>query len=48
MQSLQCLRDRRIVDMAESPMDLQSLDKWDDYTAAKEAMFLRTDNDLAP
>ncbi|MER6901463.1 polyphosphate kinase 2, partial [Amycolatopsis sp. NPDC000740] len=28
-----------------SPMDLQSLDKWDDYTAAKEAMFLRTDND---
>ncbi|MBB2499559.1 polyphosphate kinase 2 [Amycolatopsis echigonensis] len=31
-----------------SPMDLQSLDKWDDYTAAKEAMFLRTDNDLAP
>ncbi|MCG3749223.1 MULTISPECIES: polyphosphate kinase 2 [unclassified Amycolatopsis] len=31
-----------------SPMDLQSLDKWDDYTAAKEAMFLRTDNDHAP
>jgi polyphosphate kinase 2 (PPK2 family) len=22
-----------------SPMDLQSLDKWEDYTAAKEAMF---------
>ncbi|WP_134732654.1 polyphosphate kinase 2 [Amycolatopsis nivea] len=31
-----------------SPMDLQSLDKWDDYTAAKEAMFLRADNDHAP
>ncbi|MBN9745761.1 polyphosphate kinase 2 [Amycolatopsis sp. A1MSW2902] len=31
-----------------SPMDLQSLDKWDEYTAAKEAMFLRTDNDHAP
>ena len=26
-----------------SPMDLESLDKWEDYTAAKEAMFLRTD-----
>jgi polyphosphate kinase 2 len=31
-----------------SPMDLQSLDKWDAYTAAKEAMFLRTDTDFAP
>ncbi|RJQ82160.1 polyphosphate kinase 2 [Amycolatopsis panacis] len=31
-----------------SPMDLQSLDKWDDYTAAKEAMFRRTDTDWAP
>jgi polyphosphate kinase len=31
-----------------SPMDLESLDKWDAYTAAKEAMFLRTDTDLAP
>lgn len=26
-----------------SPMDLESLDKWEDYTAAKEAMFQRTD-----
>ncbi len=26
-----------------SPMDLESLDKWDAYTAAKEAMFKRTD-----
>jgi polyphosphate kinase 2 (PPK2 family) len=31
-----------------SPMDLQSLDKWDAYTAAKEEMFLRTDTDFAP
>ena len=26
-----------------SPIDLASLDKWDDYTAAKETMFLHTD-----
>jgi polyphosphate kinase 2 len=26
-----------------SPIDLASLDKWDDYTSAKEAMFLHTD-----
>ncbi|PRY14157.1 polyphosphate kinase 2 [Kineococcus rhizosphaerae] len=31
-----------------SPMDLASLDRWDDYTAAKEAMFERTDTDFAP
>jgi polyphosphate kinase 2 len=31
-----------------SPIDLESLDKWDDYTAAKEAMFRRTDTDIAP
>ncbi len=31
-----------------SPMDLESLDKWDDYTAAKEAMFTATDTDIAP
>ena len=31
-----------------SPIDLQSLDKWDDYTAAKNAMFRRTDTDTAP
>ena len=28
-----------------SPMDLASLDRWDDYTAAKEAMFLHTHTD---
>ncbi len=31
-----------------SPIDLQSLDKWDDYTAAKEAMFFYTDTADAP
>ena len=31
-----------------SPMDLESLDRWDDYGAAKEAMFERTDTDWAP
>jgi polyphosphate kinase len=31
-----------------TPIDLESLDKWDDYTEAKEEMFLRTDTDWAP
>ena len=31
-----------------SPIDLQSLDKWDDYTEAKEAMIRQTDTDWAP
>lgn len=31
-----------------SPIDLESLDKWDDYTEAKEAMFRRTDTEWAP
>ena len=31
-----------------SPMDLASLDKWDDYTRAKEEMFLFTDTDSTP
>src|SRR3954451_11724589 len=31
-----------------SPMDLQSLDKWDEYTEAKEAMFFYTDTADAP
>ena len=29
-------------------MDLASLDRWDDYTSAKEAMFLHTHSDHAP
>ena len=31
-----------------SPIDLESLDKWQDYTAAKEAMIRRTDTEWAP
>jgi polyphosphate kinase 2 len=31
-----------------SPMDLASLDRWDDYTAAKAAMFRETDTQFAP
>jgi polyphosphate kinase 2 len=31
-----------------SPMDLESLDRWDDYTLAKEAMIEHTDTDHAP
>ena len=31
-----------------SPTDLASLDRWDDYTAAKEAMFAATDTEHAP
>jgi polyphosphate kinase len=31
-----------------SPTDLASLDKWDAYTEAKEAMFLHTDTEHAP
>ena len=31
-----------------SPMDLASLDRWDEYTAAKETMFRSTDTAYAP
>jgi polyphosphate kinase 2 len=31
-----------------SPVDLASLDKWDEYTRAKEAMFVSTDTPDAP
>jgi polyphosphate kinase len=31
-----------------SPTDLASLDRWDDYTVAKEAMFKQTDTPVAP
>jgi polyphosphate kinase len=31
-----------------SPIDLESLDKWEDYTAAKEAMIRATDTEWAP
>lgn len=42
----------RIVDPVRqwkfSPMDMESVNRWDDYTAAKEAMFAATDTDIAP
>jgi polyphosphate kinase len=31
-----------------SPIDLASLDRWDDYTSAKEAMFFHTDHAKCP
>ena len=31
-----------------SPMDMASIDKWQEYTAAKEDMFRVTDTDIAP
>jgi polyphosphate kinase 2 len=31
-----------------SPMDMESVDMWDDYTTAKEAMFEATDTEIAP
>ena len=31
-----------------SPIDLASLDKWDEYTRAKESMFLHTDQSECP
>lgn len=31
-----------------SPVDMQSLDKWDDYTQAKRSMFFHTDTPEAP
>ncbi|MFZ0905716.1 MAG: polyphosphate kinase 2, partial [Mycobacterium sp.] len=31
-----------------SPMDMESINKWEDYTAAKEEMFNATDTDIAP
>jgi polyphosphate kinase 2 (PPK2 family) len=31
-----------------SPIDLASLDRWDDYTVAKEAMFYYTDSAETP
>ncbi|MDR2011781.1 MAG: polyphosphate kinase 2 [Rhodanobacter sp.] len=44
-------KERRIHPLKQwklSPIDLASLDKWDAYTQAKEAMFARTDTADAP
>ena len=31
-----------------SPVDMESLAKWDDYTQAKKRMFMATDTSVAP
>ena len=31
-----------------SPMDMEAVDRWDDYTTAKEEMFKATDTDVVP
>ncbi|CAG7845358.1 Polyphosphate:ADP/GDP phosphotransferase [Pseudoclavibacter triregionum] len=41
-------RDDPVRQWKLSPTDLASLDKWDDYTAAKEAMFFYTDTAESP
>ncbi len=44
-------KERRVHPLKQwklSPVDLASLDKWDDYTKAKEAMFFYTDTADAP
>lgn len=41
-------RDDPVRQWKLSPTDLASLDKWDDYTAAKEAMFFYTDTAECP
>ena len=44
-------KERRIHPLKQwklSPIDLASLDKWDDYTGAKESMFHHTDTAEAP
>ncbi len=44
-------KERRVHPLKQwklSPIDLASLDKWDDYTKAKESMFFHTDTADAP
>ncbi|APZ41935.1 polyphosphate kinase 2 [Acidihalobacter ferrooxydans] len=44
-------KERRVHPLKQwklSPIDLASLDKWDDYTRAKEAMFFHTDTADSP
>ncbi len=44
-------RERRIHPLKQwklSPIDLASLDKWDEYTTAKESMFFHTDHSDCP
>ncbi len=41
-------RDDPVKQWKLSPTDLASVDRWDDYTTAKEAMFFHTDDSAAP
>jgi len=44
-------RERRIHPLKQwklSPIDLASLDKWEEYTTAKESMFFHTDHSECP
>jgi polyphosphate kinase 2 len=41
-------RDDPLKQWKLSPLDISSLDRWDDYSAAKTAMFLHTDTAEAP
>lgn len=41
-------RDDPVKQWKLSPTDLASVDRWDDYTTAKEAMFFRTDDSATP
>lgn len=41
-------RDDPLKQWKLSPIDVQSLDRWDDYTQAKQAMFFHTDTADAP
>ena len=49
-------QERRLLDRIDdgrkiwklSPMDIQSFDRWDDYTVARDAMFAASDTAWAP
>ena len=42
------LGSARLLASRTRPRDIESLDKWDAYTAAKEEVFKATDTDYAP
>jgi polyphosphate kinase len=48
MRRFRSRRDDPLKHWKLSPVDLESLDKWDDYTEAKETMFFYTDTAATP
>jgi polyphosphate kinase 2 len=48
MRRFKSRRDDPLKHWKLSPVDLESLDKWEDYTEAKESMFFYTDTPAAP